>query len=128
MSEMSNYLENELIDHVFRNAAYTSPTTVYVALHTADPGEAGGNELPVLNGYARVAVTFGAPSDGSSTNSGSVSFTASGGNWGTITHFSIQDAASAGNMLVYSPLDTSRVINDGDTLQFNAAAITVTFA
>lgn len=128
MSEMSNYLENELIDHVFRNAAYTSPTTVYVALHTADPGEAGGNELPVANGYARVAVTFGAPSDGSSTNSGSVSFTASGGNWGTITHFSIQDAASAGNMLVYSPLDTSRVINDGDTLQFNAAAITVTFA
>ena len=46
MAEMSNYLENALIDATLRNTSYTSPTTVYVALHTADPqDDASGAEV-----------------------------------------------------------------------------------
>ena len=37
MAEMSNYLENALINATLRNTTYTSPTTVYVALFTSDP-------------------------------------------------------------------------------------------
>lgn len=129
MAEMTNYLESALIDHVLRNTTLTSPTTVYVSLHTASPTETGAvGELPVAAGYARVAVTFGADTDGVSTNSGAVTFTASGGSWGSITHFAIWDASAAGNSLLWSALDTSRTVNDGDSLEFATSAITVTFA
>lgn len=128
MAELSNYLENALINAVLRNTAYTSPTTVYVALHTADPAEdASGTEVST-GGYVRQAVTFGAPTDGVSTNSGTVSFTASGASWGSVTHFAIWDASTVGNMLFYSALDTSRTVNDGDTLQFASAAISASLA
>lgn len=126
---MTNYLENALLNVVLRNTAYTTPTTVYIALHTADPTETGATgELSVANGYARESVAFGAPTDGVATNSGAVTFTAAGGNWGSITHFTIWDASSAGNCLLFSPLDTSRTVNDGDSLEFAIAAVTATFA
>lgn len=128
MSQATNYLENELIDHVFRNAAMTSPTSVFLALHTADPTETGAVAEISGNGYARQAITFGAPADGVSTNSNAPAFTASGGNFGTITHFSIHDAVSAGNALAYGALDTSRTINDGETITFNIGDVSVTMA
>ena len=126
---MTNYLETQLFNVVLRNTAYTTPTTVYVSLHTADPTETGAvGELTVANGYAREAVTFGAPTDGVGSNSGAVTFTAAGGAWGSITHIAIHDASAAGNSLLYSALDTSRTVNDGDTLEFAIAAISATFA
>jgi len=126
---MTNYLEGALIDHVLRNTSMTSPTTVYVSLHTSSPTETGAvGELTVTNGYAREAVTFGADTDGVSTNSGAITYTASGGAWGSITHFAVWDASSAGNALLWSALDTSRTVNDGDSLEFAIAAITATFA
>ena len=129
MAEMTNYLEGAVYDAVLRNTTYTAGATLYLALHTADPTETGAvGELSAINGYARETVAFGTDTDGSGTNSGLVSFTASGGNWGTITHFSIWDAASAGNSLLYSALDNNRVVNDGDTIEFAIGAITVTFA
>jgi hypothetical protein len=61
----SNYLENKLLDHAFRNTSYTPPSAVYVALSTADPGEDGSTIAePSGNNYARVAATFGAASAG----------------------------------------------------------------
>lgn len=46
MSQLSNYLENKLIDHVLRNTAYTPPATVYLALYTTDPTDAdSGTEV-----------------------------------------------------------------------------------
>lgn len=128
MSEMTNYLENALINHILRNTSMTSPTTVYVGLHTADPTEAGNVGEVSGNGYARQATAFDAPSDGVTQNTAVETFTASGGNWGTVTHFTIWDAVTAGNPLFYSPLDTSRVINDGDSAEFAAGALTVTLA
>lgn len=128
MAEMTNYLENELVDHILRNLAYTSPTTVYIALHTASPTETGAVGEVVGNGYARQACAFDAPTDGVTQNTNVETFTASGGNWGTITHFSIWDAVSAGNALFWSILDTSRVVNDGDSAEFAAGALTVTLA
>lgn len=128
MSEMSNYLENALVDHVFRNSALSSPTTVYLALFTDDPAEdASGTEVST-GAYAREAVAFAAPADGVSTNSGVITFTTATANWGTITHFAIFDAVTTGNMLVYSPLDTSKAVNTDDTAEFAAGNISITFA
>jgi len=126
MSAMTNYLENALGNAVLRNTSYTSPATVYLSAHTADPGEAGSASEVSGNGYARVAVTFSAPTDGVFPTSADATFpAAAGGNWGTITHFAIWDASTAGNSLFKGALSASKVIDDGDTLKFVAAALTV---
>ncbi len=125
-ADLSNYLENALVDHVLGGTAYTQPTNLYVALHTAAPTETCATGEVSGNGYARQLTTFGAASGGSASNNSAESWTASGGNWGTITHFSIWDAASAGNCIAYDALTTSRVVNDGDTL--NLATTALTFA
>lgn len=127
MTAMTNYLEDELIDHVLRNLAYTSPTTVYAALFTAAPGEAGGGTEVTGGAYARTAVTFGAPSAGATDNTADVTFPTATANWGTVTHVAIMDASTAGNMLLYGALTASKVVNNGDTFKFNTGDLDVTF-
>ena len=89
MSAMSDYLENEILDHILATGAYTAPTNVYVGLSTASfADDNSGTEL-TGNGYARVAVTFGAAASGTASNSAAVEFSAATGSWGTVTHFGI---------------------------------------
>jgi len=125
MSSFTDYLENAVLDHVFRNNALSSPTNVYLALFTVAPTDAGGGTEVSGSGYAREAITFGAPSGGAITNTAEVSFTASGGNFGTIVAVGIFDAASAGNMIAWDAI-TSAVINDTDTIRFAAGDIDLT--
>lgn len=126
MAEMSNYLENALINVTLRNTAYTSPSVVYVGLYTSDPGE-GNTGTEVSGGsYARTAVTFGAPSNGVSTNSASVTFPTATGTWGTVTHIGILDALTSGNLLYYTPLDASKSIASGDVFTISTGNLSVT--
>lgn len=126
MAEMSNYLENALINATLRNTAYTSPTTVYVGLYTSDPGE-GNTGTEVSGGsYARTSVTFGAPSNGVSTNSASVTFPTATGTWGTVTHVGILDASTSGNLLYYTALDASKSIASGDVFTISTGNLSVT--
>jgi hypothetical protein len=128
MAEMSNYLENALINATLRNTSYTSPTTVYVALYTNDPTDADTGTEVSGGSYARVAVTFGAPSNGVSTNSGNVEFAAATGTWGTITHIGIRDALTTGNLLYHTALDTSKAISSGDIFRITTGNLSVTLA
>jgi len=115
----SDYLENELLDHVFGNSAYSAPASLYVALSTADPTDDGsGLNEPVGNGYARVGVTnnlteWPAATGGSKSNANDVTFPLATGAWGTITHFAILDAATGGNLLGSGALG----ISDGSRLK-----------
>ena len=128
MAAMSNYLENAVINAVLRNTSYTSPSTVYVALFTTDPTDADtGTECSGTN-YIRQAVTFGAPSNGASTNSAVIDFPQAGSAWGTITHIGIRDALTVGNLLYHTPLDTSKTIANGDVFRIASAALSVTLA
>lgn len=128
MSQMTNYLEGALINHVLRNTAMTSPTTVYAALHTADPTETGATGELSGNAYERTAIAFGAATDGVSTNSGDVTFPTATGDWGIVTHFSIWDAQTSGNALLYGSLTAQKTVNNGDTFKFLTGNVTVTFA
>ena len=105
MAELSNYLENALINVTLRATSYTAPTTVYVALYTSDPTDADTGTECSGTSYARQAVTFGAPSNGATTNSAAVEFPQAGGSWGTITHIGIRDASTAGNLLYHTALE-----------------------
>lgn len=128
MSAMSNYLENALINATLRNTSYTSPTTVYVGLYTSNPGE-GNTGTEVSGGsYARQSATFGAPSDGVSTNSATLTFPTATASWGTITHVGILDASTSGNLLYYAALDVSKTIGSGDIFTISSGNLSVTLA
>jgi hypothetical protein len=128
MAEMSNYLENALINATLRNTSYTSPTTVYVALFTSDPTDAGSGTEVSGGSYARTAVTFGAPSNGVSTNSANVEFPTCTSSWGTITHIGIMDASTSGNLLYHTALTTSKAIDVDDIFRITTGNLSVTLA
>lgn len=144
MSALSDYLENKLVDHVLRGQAYTPPATVYVALFTAAPSDAGGGTEVSGGAYARVAVTSGlaawagtqsagsttasSGTGGQTSNNAAITFPAPTASWGTVTHFGIYDASTGGNLLIWSALSSPKSINDGDAApSFAAGALTVTF-
>lgn len=131
MTQASNYLENEIFDHVYRNAAFTSPATVYVALFTttATTGEleAGTLTNEVSGGaYARQTITFTAPTDGSGSNNAAVTFPTATANWGTLRYAAYMDASTAGNVLSYLQLNSDVTVNNGNQLQFNTSSLTAT--
>ncbi len=128
MAEMSNYLENALINVTLRATAYTAPTTVYVALYTSDPTDADTGTEVSGTSYARQAVTFGAPSNGASTNSAAVEFPQAGGSWGTVSYIGIRDASTAGNLLYHTALDASKTIATGDVFRIATGSLSVTLA
>jgi hypothetical protein len=126
MSEISNYLENALINATLRNTAYTSPTTVYVALYTTDPTDADTGTEVSGNGYARQSVTFSAPSNGATSNSAAVEFPQATGSWGTVAYIGLRDASSGGNLLFHTALDASKTIATGDVFRIAIGSLTVT--
>jgi hypothetical protein len=128
MAEMSNFLENALINATLRNTSYTSPSAVYVSLHTADPTDAGTGAEVSGGSYAREEATFAAPSNGVSVTSAAVEFAQATGDWGTVTHIGIWDSATSGNLLYHTPLDSSKTIQTGDIFKISSGNLSVTLA
>lgn len=125
MSSFSDYLENAVLDYVFRNTGAPTSTNVYLALFTVAPTDAGGGTEVSGSGYARQTITFGAAAGGAIANTGAVSFTASGGNFGSVVAVGIFDASTVGNMIAWDDI-TSATVNDGDTINFPIGDIDVT--
>jgi hypothetical protein len=130
MSQLSDYAEKLLLDWMMTTGAATRPTTWRVGLFTAAPSDSGGGTEVSTGGYARQSATFAAASSpgGTTSNSGAISWTASGANYGTVTHVGIFDAATGGNLLWHGPLTASKTVNNGDTFQIAAGALTLTLA
>jgi hypothetical protein len=130
MAALSDHAENLLLNFLMTSGTATRPTAWYIGLFTAAPNDAGGGTEVSGNGYSRQAVSWDTASGtgGTTSNSTAETFTASGGNWGTITHIGIFDASSAGNLLWHGSLTASKTINDGDSLEFAIGAIDLTIA
>lgn len=124
----SDYLENKILDHVLKNTAYTSPSTVYVALYTAAPSDAGGGTEVSGNNYARKSATFASASGGSTSNSADVTFDTPSATWGTVTHFGVFDASTSGNLLYWGDLPTAKTINKDDVVRFSNGTLVITEA
>jgi len=114
MAHFSTYLANKVLDHVFRNVAYTPPATVYVALFTAAPTDAGGGTEVSGGSYGRVALTFSAASAGAIANSIQEAFAEASGSWGTVVAWGIYDASSGGNLLAWNTI-TNFAVAAGET-------------
>lgn len=139
MAAMSDYLEGEIINHVFRTASYPKPTTIAIALCLAAPvdSDTGATIPEVANAFNYSRVAFGpananwsAPiaGDGTTQNVTAITFPqAIGGNWGTITHVAILDSTTygAGNMLFYGTLAVPKTIDDQDIFAFAATQLDV---
>jgi len=121
----SNYLETELLDHVFAGNAYTSPTTVYVGLFTSNPDEDGSGTEVSGGSYARQTATF-TVSGNTATTTAAIEFPTATGTWGTVTHIGIYDAVSAGNLLAYAALTSSKSIASGDVFRIPTGDIDIT--
>jgi hypothetical protein len=121
----SNYLETELLDHVFTNSAYTAPSTLYLALFTGAPGEAGGGTEVSGSGYLRQTAAF-TVSGNEATNSASIEFPTATGSYGTVTHVGVFDASTSGNLLCYAALSASKAIESGDVFRVPAGDLDIT--
>jgi hypothetical protein len=142
MAAMTNYLENKLIDQIFRGVTYTFPGTLYVGLLTSAPSDASSGTEVSGNNYGRVGVTANTsnwaatdaagstanPSGGTSgttSNNGVLSFNTPSGNWGTITHFGIYDASTSGNLLFWGVLSAQKAVFSGDAVSIQISQLQI---
>lgn len=127
MADASDYLENELLDHVC-GTSYTAPSAWYVQVHTADPTDTGTVGQSTGWSSDRVQLTsWGTASGGSVSSAAAVLFETAPGT-ATISWITVWDAASAGNCLFRAELDTARPVSAGDDLNFPSGDITLTLA
>ena len=138
MAALSNYLQNKLLDWMLRGQTYTAPATVYVGLMTTNENPAAGGVEVTGGSYARVAVSSSlanwagtqaagstvasSGTSGTTSNNGTITFPAPTAAWGSIVGMGVFDAASAGNLLFFAPLTTSKTVNNGDPAPSFAAA------
>lgn len=120
MSAFSNFVENELIKHLFRTGSFTKPTALYIALFTAAPSDAGGGTEVSGAGYARVNLApsdsnWAAPTDGSTSNAVNIAFGLPTADWGVVTHLGVFDAVTGGNLLLWGALTAQKTVNNGDS-------------
>lgn len=128
MSAMSDYLENEILDHILATGSYTAPSNVYVGLSTGSFNDDNSGTELTGNNYSRVSATFSAASSGTTSNSGAIEFAAASGSWGTVSHFGIFDASSGGNLLIHGAFTTGKAIGSGDILKIAAGDLDITAA
>src|SRR5690348_9651080 len=121
---LSDYLETAFLNWV-RGTAGTPPSTLYLALFTAAPNDAGGGTEVTGGAYARRPITFAAPSGGSIASSADVTFAEATANWGLVTHCAIFDALTSGNQLAQGPLASSATINTGTVYKLLAGQVTL---
>jgi len=123
----SNYLETEILDHVFSGNAYTAPSTLYLSLHTANPDEDGSGTEVSTSGtaYARTTITF-TTSGNTASNDSAVEFATATANFGTVTHVGVWDASTSGNLLCYASLSSSKTIETGDVFRVPAGDLDIT--
>lgn len=140
----SNAFETLLLQHIFNNSAIANigdasglpasatAGSLYVSLHTADPGEAGSQTTSeaTYTSYARVAVARSAGgwtvASNAVSNTAAVNFPAATGGSNTITHFGIGTLASgAGTLLFSGALTASLAVSTGITPSFNASQLSI---
>lgn len=127
----SNHLGNAILNHMLGGPDYVRPPTIYIALFTAAPTDAGGGTEVVGGSYARAAVTndatnFPAAVAGVKANGVAINFAQATAAWGTVVAFGIFDALSGGNLLFWGNLTTPKTVQSGDTPNFSIGALTIT--
>lgn len=141
MAAMSNYLENKVIDAIFRGQAFPTIANIYIGLFTVTPSDAGGGTEVVGNNYGRATVaatlalwagtqsagstTASSGTGGTTSNNGVVTFAVPSASWGTVVAFGLFDAISGGNLLFWGALSANKLIQSGDAVSIQIAQLQV---
>jgi len=127
---LTNYLENALLEHSTGKTLWTKPTDTYAALYVVAPSDsASGTEVTASDGYARQQIAWGSASNGAIANSSAINWPSSGsatGSWGTIVAVGVSDALTGGNLLWYGPLSASVTVGTGDSFSITSGGLTLT--
>jgi hypothetical protein len=110
--------------NVFRNTTFTGITTVYVKLHTGDPGSAGASNA-AAGSTTRVAITWAAASSGSISMNGTPPSWTNGGTGETLSHVSFWDHISAGNFLASDDLTATKTWASADTFTLSTQTVAI---
>ena len=111
---------DKLLNTIGRTGTTFTAGSLYVKLHTADPGATGATAASAVT--TRYACTF------SASSAGSMALTSMGGTWSmtsteTISHISLWDASTAGNFLWSVALTASKSVVSGDTLSLTSLTL-----
>jgi hypothetical protein len=115
-------LANKILDHLRGGTAWTQPASLWVKLHTADPGAAAAT--------APSAVTTRSQASFAAAASGAIALTGTNPSWAmtgteTISHISVWDASTAGNFLWSAALSVSKSVQSGDTLTLTSCGLSL---
>ncbi len=132
---MSQYLQNAVLNWHKGTTFSAAPANTYVALLTTAPTDSSGAGSVEVSGgsYARVAIASsgwstisGSPSSpGQISNSGTLTFATPTANWGTVLCVATYDASTAGNLLWFATI-TSQIINTGAVASFSIGSLVLT--
>ena len=134
MASASDYLEQQIYNHIFRNATFSKPSNIAIGLTLDIPTDDGSyTEVPNANGYARYAGASGdavwseMTAPGSGTNDIEFAFPTATADWGMVSGVVITDNATynGGNVLMHGTLASPRNVQTGDTFKFSAGNIDV---
>lgn len=126
MAALTATLANALINATLRSTSYTSPGAVYLACFTTSPTVTGGGTEVFGGSYARVTVTFAAPTNGTTSNTNEVDIL--GMPAATVVGLAVMDASSGGNMLYFGNLQTAKTTNAGDTFTIKVGDLSIALA
>ena len=131
MSAMSNYLENTLIDFIFRGQPFTPSSNMYVGLFTSTPSDIGGGTEVISGSYTRATIIssllnwagtqavastdISSGTNGTTSNNGVITFPVPSADWGVVRGFGIFDSYTNGNLLFWGNLTIPKTVNNGDS-------------
>lgn len=122
MSGFGTTIDNYCLDQVFSTNTYNP----WVALYITAPAKDGTGTEVSGTGYTRIKSTgWTAASSGYIYNSTTIAFPTAGGDWGTVEYFAVWSSSSAGNIMAFSSLTTSKTIASGDSAQFSTGQIVI---
>ena len=132
----SDYLEQRIVDFVLNSNGeftFTSPASVYIALYTAAPSDAGGGTECSGTNYARVDSgafsTMTGVTDGHTSNLAEIAFAQAGaGGWGLVTAIGLFDAATVGNLLYHGSLTADKQVDENDTFKIAIGDLDITLS
>lgn len=120
---ITQYLENKIVDHILGTATYTKPSAVYVALFTTLPTKTTSGTEVTGGSYARQSAAFTASVAGLSSNSANINFTSMP--TCVVVGVGVYDSSTTGNLLFFSPLDTTRSVTAGDTFRISTGDLDI---
>lgn len=128
MGSKTDYLEDQVLDHIVNNLAYTQAAAVFSALFTVLPSDSTATGEVSGSSYTRVTTAFstaGATVTGQVVNTAAVTFTTCSTTGYTVIGWGLYDAATSGNLLYWATV-TTLAVGVGDQATFAVGNIVIT--